>query len=283
MNEDSFNSPGLQGSKSRSIGAGSVLLALSMASLMALLITLSMVLYSAKASAGEVVTLENTEFNFGQMWSNSFASHTFWIYASGSDTIVIDTVISGCGCTTIPLSKTVLAPGDSVAFEVLFDSKDLIGSVAKKPGFRLKSDSALYSFKFYASALTKEVQFFPLAIMPRVLAPREEAARSGREFPFQIHNGSDEDISISIVDFPAELFRFELPDSIPAEGTITGHFSLLPGYPDNKDIHKSVTFEVNQSELYRLTAPILMKSVKATKEPITPSSGPKADSARQGK
>ncbi len=238
-------------------------------------------LYASGAFAEDVVTFDHTEFNFGQMRANNFASHTFWIHASGQDTIVIDTVIPGCGCTSIPLSKNVLAPGDSVAFEILFDSKDLIGSVAKKPGFRLQGDSATYSFKFYASILTKEVQFFPLAIMPSVMALQEKPARSGAEFPFQIHNSSDEDIKIDIVDYPSGIFKFSLPDSIPAEGTITGHFSLLPGFPEDEDIYKSVTFEVNNSELYRLTTPILMKSAKAKAAVADTNSVSKPDSLKQ--
>jgi len=227
-------------------------------------VTTLMVFAAQGLRAAGAITFDQAEFNFGQIPVNSVASHTYWIHSTGTDTVVIDTVIPGCGCTTIPLSAKTLAPGDSVAFEVVFDSKGLIGSVAKRPGLKLRGDTTLQAVKFYASVVTKEEQYFPLAIMPPVFTLPEIEARAGDKFPFQLHNLSDEDVSISIVDYPAELFAVDLPDSIAAGETITGHFSLLPEYPAGEDIYKSITFEVNHSQLYRLTAPIMMKSVKPT-------------------
>ena len=218
--------------------------------------------FASDVAASGTITFDHAEFNFGQMPVNGASSHTFWIHATGTDTVVIDTVIPGCGCTTIPLSKRTLAPGDSVAFEIVFDSKGLIGSVAKRPGLKLRGDTTLHSVKFYASVVTKEEQYFPLAIMPPMFTLPEKEAREGEKFPFQLHNLSDEDVSVGIIDFPAELFAVDLPDSIAAGKTVTGHFSLLPGFPEGEDIYKSITFELNHSQLYRLTAPIVMKSLK---------------------
>ncbi len=217
---------------------------------------------AGNVTASGTITFDHAEFNFGQMPVNGASSHTFWIHTAGTDTVVIDTVVPGCGCTTIPLSKRTLAPGDSVAFEVVFDSKGLIGSVAKRPGVKVRGDTTLHSVKFYASVVTKEDQYFPLAIMPPMFALPEKEARAGEKFPFQLHNLSDEDVSVDIIDFPAELFAVDLPDSIAAGETVTGHFSLLPGFPEGEDIYKSITFELNHSQLYRLTAPIVMKSLK---------------------
>jgi len=225
---------------------------------------------ASQAYAAGAVTFGNKEFNFGQMPVNALASHTFWIHSTGHDTAVIDSVIPGCGCTTTPLSKRELAPGDSAALEVIFDSKGLIGSVAKRPGIKLRGDTTLYAVKFYASVVTKEEQYFPLAIMPPMFVLPEKEARAGKKFPFQLHNLSDENVAVSIVDYPTDMFAVELPDSIPAGKTITGHFSLRPGYPEGKDIYKSITFEVNHSQLYRLTAPIVMTA--ATLATPTPDS-----------
>ncbi len=235
------------------------------------LMTLAVIAFSASMPMKTVwaesgVRFDHTEFNFGQIPVGALGSHTFWIHAVGADTIVIDTVITGCGCTTIPLETKVLAPSDSVAFEIVFDSKGILGSVAKRPGFKVKDDTTLYDVKFYASVISSDTEFFPISILPPLFPINEDKARSGIDFPFTLSNLSDEDITVRVVDFPRAIFEIELAEAIPAKGSITGHFKMLAGYPLGENISKSMTFEVNNSQLFRLSAPIIMKATSKAPE-----------------
>jgi hypothetical protein len=71
-------------------------------------------------------------FDFGFMPTGVKVSTRFWLGNSGSDTLRIAEVKPMCGCTTAPLKKNLVAPGDSVPLDVVFDSKNITGVVNKK-------------------------------------------------------------------------------------------------------------------------------------------------------
>ena len=88
---------------------------------------------SAQVSKGQQPRIEVSSdyFYFGYMPTNAIVQHLYWIRNTGSDTLRIVSVKPGCGCTTAPLSKDAIAPGDSAQLKVVFDSKNMVGKMVK--------------------------------------------------------------------------------------------------------------------------------------------------------
>ncbi|MFQ5607433.1 MAG: DUF1573 domain-containing protein, partial [Candidatus Zixiibacteriota bacterium] len=223
-------------------------------------------------SAEPQVTIPETEFNFGRMPMSSIVAHTFWVHSTGGDTVFIDTVISGCGCTTIPLERTVLPPGDSVPFVTRFDSKGFRGSVVKRPYFRIRGDTTGHAVKFYAYVVTAPDQAFPLAVSPPVFNYTQMLGEKSENVAFGLRNMTDLDISLMVVDQPDDALTLTLPDSIKAGESAPAVISLLPEY-QFKEFNASVTIEINKNDLHRVSIPLFRRVRKAdstTTETRTP-------------
>jgi hypothetical protein len=86
---------------------------------------------AATAWADPKVTFPNSPWDFGEMLQQQKASHQFEIHNAGTDTLFISSVKPSCGCTSAPLTKDVVAPGESIWLDVTFDSKRFSGTVNK--------------------------------------------------------------------------------------------------------------------------------------------------------
>lgn len=87
--------------------------------------------WSVAAWADPKITFPNSPWDFGEMLQQQKASHQFEIHNAGTDTLFISSVKPSCGCTSAPLTKDVVAPGESIWLDVTFDSKRFSGSVTK--------------------------------------------------------------------------------------------------------------------------------------------------------
>lgn len=75
--------------------------------------------------------LMEEDFDFGHVPQNCKVTHTFVLKNVGDDTLFINKVQPGCGCTSAPLTKSVLPPGDRVPVDVTFNAGKMSGPVRK--------------------------------------------------------------------------------------------------------------------------------------------------------
>lgn len=233
-------------------------------------------LMSSAGQADPQVSLPEREFNFGKMPMNSKVLHTFWIHSTGSDTVFIDTIMTGCGCTTIPLEKTFLPPGDSMRFTAEFDSKGFRGSVVKRPSFRIRGDTTSYGVKFYAYVVTNPEELEPLAVSPTFFDYSNITGEKTQKVVFGLKNTGLVDISLSVVDSPEDIVAIRIPDSLKVGERGPGVITLLPDY-QYRDFTSSVTIEINQSDMYRITIPLFRRTETADS---TTADGQSADTAK---
>jgi len=81
---------------------------------------------------GGVLVFDKEMHNFGQVSYGDVLGVGFKCYNKGSEPVIINEVLLGCGCTEVNYSKAPLEPGDSLYLEVIFDSKGLQGRQVKK-------------------------------------------------------------------------------------------------------------------------------------------------------
>lgn len=79
-----------------------------------------------------VLVFEKEMHNFGQVNYGDVLGVSFKCYNQGNESVIINEVVLGCGCTEVNYSKEPLEPGDSLYLEVVFDSKGLQGRQVKK-------------------------------------------------------------------------------------------------------------------------------------------------------
>jgi hypothetical protein len=69
--------------------------------------------------------------DFGQLAPGTRATHRFLLRNAGGAPLTIAKVVPSCGCTSSVVGKTLLAPGESTALDVTFDTTGLRGPAQK--------------------------------------------------------------------------------------------------------------------------------------------------------
>ena len=87
---------------------------------------------SKHSDAGQgVLVFEKEMHNFGQVNYGDVLGVSFKCYNQGGESVIINEVVLGCGCTEVNYSKEPLEPGDSLYLEVVFDSRGFHGRQVK--------------------------------------------------------------------------------------------------------------------------------------------------------
>src|SRR6476619_7495790 len=64
-------------------------------------------------AAAEVISLKETEYDFGKIPQGKPVTHIFMLTNTGGTPLKLDNVQASCGCTTPEWSKDEIAPGAS--------------------------------------------------------------------------------------------------------------------------------------------------------------------------
>lgn len=78
-----------------------------------------------------VLSVDNTEFNFGKINQGEKVEHTYILSNSGKSDLVIRKVSASCGCTAVQPEKKVIAPGEKVNIKMVFNSAGKVGNQNK--------------------------------------------------------------------------------------------------------------------------------------------------------
>ncbi|HMN48800.1 MAG TPA: DUF1573 domain-containing protein [Ignavibacteriaceae bacterium] len=77
------------------------------------------------------VSVQQTEFDFGDINQNDIVNHSFVITNTGNDLLKISDIRASCGCTAATPDKNELKPGESTKLTVTFNSKGRKGPQVK--------------------------------------------------------------------------------------------------------------------------------------------------------
>lgn len=87
--------------------------------------------FGLAASAAPEISVGAPVYNFGAVIEGIAVVHTLVLKNVGDEPLTIGDVQVSCGCTTTSLSKSTLAPGESVELGVTFDSAGFGGKMVK--------------------------------------------------------------------------------------------------------------------------------------------------------
>jgi len=80
---------------------------------------------------GPKISIQQNEFDFGNIEQGKTVTHNFVITNNGGDILKISDVRASCGCTAAKPEKNELAPGESANIKVEFNSTGRMGTQQK--------------------------------------------------------------------------------------------------------------------------------------------------------
>jgi len=199
------------------------------------------------------LTIKTNQFDFGYAPYNAKISHNFWLYSIGDETVKIEKVITGCGCTKAPLTKNIIPPGDSALLEIIFNTNRYKSRVVKSP--KIISNADEQEVIIETNVLKEPNQSIPLTIEPSIIDLSSSEFNGSGEIDFLIKNISNETLITSLIASPNDLFEIKLPKKIAAGKTAKGSLKIKSIDPIDK-IQKSFTLELSDKNKTRLTIPI---------------------------
>lgn len=139
------------------------------------------------------------------------------IFNKGTDTLKITGVKPGCGCTTAPLDKNNIAPGDYATLAVTLNLGSQRGQVTKSISITCNDpkNTSLYLF------ISAEVVFDVVFSAPEFLNMGDMELKTPKTSKITMTNTSEHDITIKTIatNPPSMKLSIENGTVIPAKGT----------------------------------------------------------------
>jgi len=198
-------------------------------------------------------------FDFGSIPDQSTVKHSFWFKSVGTDTVRISKIATTCQCTTMPLTRDWVAPGDSMLVSVFWELGRRIGKVGQYPSALLVDDPKPHYMSLIGQVVKNPNQGRPVSISPYKGELARTATRSIDSVGFILTNHGDEDLTVNVVSPPPDECFVSFPGLIPAGGQAAGHIKLKPEFSDG-EFMSSVTLEFEGEIKSRLTIPIRRKA-----------------------
>jgi len=197
-------------------------------------------------------------FNFGYIPQNSTVVRPFWFKSTGTDTLQIKDIKTGCACAVMPLEKNWIAPGDSMRVSIFWIIKRNIGVIARSPRIYTNASPDPLRLHLQGTALLFPDSARPISVKPYKFELAKTSHAEIDSLSFILVNHSDYDLSISLVSIPPDECELFVPDSVSALSSSTGYIKVRPEFADS-EFKTSITLLLSDRKLTRLTIPIRRK------------------------
>lgn len=200
------------------------------------------------------ISIQPRDWDYGYLPKGVSVSHIYTIKNEGDDTLRITNVRPSCGCTSAPLSKNVLAPGESVDLKVNFNSQNFLGQVTKTVHIQSNDQSAPYSTISFSAKIAQAsplVSWVPGEVVYDSLPQGRNDTRK-----VLITSNDTENLKITPVELPKEFVNVELKkQGLKPKQTGEVIFRLKKDVPVGA-FAECATFEMTGTQTSRFTIPI---------------------------
>lgn len=212
---------------------------------------------AVRVQAEPELVIDSSEFDFGLVPDNSMLVLNTRLRSVGEDTLEIGDIKTGCSCLTTPLRKTRLAPGDSVGLTIYWRVGGADSRAQRTPYLFSNDESGPHRMLLQAEVVTTDNWPSPVTLDPLRVEFGELKSRRDYRRVLTIRNGSESGLSVTTVMADDKVFALELPDSIPAGGTITG-IVILESEFEKEKFERSFTLEFAEDEdtVFRISIPV---------------------------
>jgi len=198
------------------------------------------------------------KFDFGLTTQNSTIIYSFWLKSTGTDTVKISDIKTGCSCAVSLLESDKIAPGDSAQLTISWNTEHATGPIKRFPRIYSNGSAKPLSISLKANVLLSLDSAFAGSIWPFKFEMSRIRDMSIDSLEFRIINATDQVFYPEIVsELPVECIIF-LPETVPAKGSAYGYAKLLPEFAD-KEFKSSFTVDFKFGKGNYLTIPIRRK------------------------
>ncbi len=198
------------------------------------------------------------KFDLGSVAWNSTVVPQFWFVSTGTDTVRISDIKTGCSCATMPLEKQYLAPGDSMKVGLLWDLGRRVGAIARGPGVFFEDGSEPVHFLLTGSVISFPEAARPVSVKPYKAELAHFKGNSIDSVSFVFHNPTEKELDLRVVSYPVDECEWDFPAVLAPESSAEGYIKLRPEFADS-EFKRSVTVEFSDQKRNRITIPIRRK------------------------
>ena len=222
---------------------------------------LTILILTVSASCGfcqPLLEIPDNRFEFGLIPQNSTVAHYFWFKSTGSDTLRITEIKTGCVCALMPLEREWIAPGDSMKVGIYWDIERRIGKVGRYPYIFTNAQPDPYRLYLTGTAATDMTIANPLSVRPFKLELPRLADHSIDSLAFVMHSSLNTDVALTNMSFPVEECVIVLPYSLKAQSDGWGYIKVKNEYLYT-EFKRSITLQLSDDKHTTVTLPIRRK------------------------
>ena len=223
-----------------------------------LLIIAAILVLSSNSFSQPKLESSGEKFDFGLTTQNSTIVYSFWLKSTGSDTVKISEIKTGCSCAIRSLESDLIAPGDSTQLTISWNTERATGPIKRYPLIYSNGSAKPLRISLKANVLLSLDSAFAGSIWPFKFEMSRIREMSIDSLEFRIINTTDQDFyPVMVSEQPAECIIY-LPQTVPARGSAYGYAKILPEFVD-KEFKSSFTFDFKHGSGNYLTIPIRRK------------------------
>lgn len=202
--------------------------------------------------------IPDESFFFGNVPQNSTITHQYWFKSTGTDTLRIKEIKTGCSCAIADMPRKWIAPGDSMKVVIAWEIKRIINQTVRNPYIFTNASDEPYRASMRAIGIADPLNEKPAAAKPFKCELSRLKDMSIDSVAIELQNKESYDMVVTKVSPELDEVEVFFPDLLPGEGTITGYIKVRPEFV-HREFKKSVTLEFGDAEKSRITIPIRRK------------------------
>nr|MBN2277056.1 hypothetical protein [candidate division Zixibacteria bacterium] len=109
--------------------------------------------------------------------------------------------------------------------------------------------------KISAEVITNPDSTYPIIIKPYKFDISQFGEKERRKLEFELINMSENDLEVSLIDMPVNMFKVKMPKKVKAGKTEKGEIELFDKYVTD-EFQKSLTIELSDKNKTRFTIPV---------------------------
>lgn len=208
-------------------------------------------------SAEPAIELSTTEFDFGHVVARTTLYYTVWLRSTGDEPLKVFEIKTGCDCAIMPLAKREIAPGDSVAATLQWQTERAHGPIRRFPRIFTNASLDPERLIFSAMVLNHADSSRPISILPYRFVFTEFAGKKRDSITFTLTNHGTENYQVLLPLGASPDYEIVLPDSLAAGETETGFVRLKEALiGETFDATLTVQFNAKGREPRRFSVPV---------------------------
>lgn len=115
----------------------------------------ALLVFAASAQAQAVIKFEKSVANFGKFEEEKVQSASFVFTNVGTEPLVLQQVITSCGCTAADYTKTPIAPGKTGQVNITYNGRGKYPGHFKRP-ITIRSNASNSIVRIYIEGIMKK-------------------------------------------------------------------------------------------------------------------------------